>query len=162
MKRIENAVVKTGVLIQKRGKLLLIKEKGWANKKYLWNIVKGTFDPQKDKDIFETAKREAWEEAGATIRVRDILNILFLKKRPGVFIQFNFVADLVGSRVAIANRNMQRKYREDITELRFFTKEELRRMRRNKFIGERTYQSVRAWLRGERHSKSLLPKLNTY
>jgi len=153
-----------GILIQKGRKLLLIKERGWADKKYHWNIMKGSFDPEKDADLFGAAKREAQEETGASIRIKNLLNILYLKKPPGVFIQFNFVADLIGSNVVIASRKKQRSYRfdEDIIELRFFNKTELEKMKKKEFIGERAYLSVQAWLRKENYPTKLLHSVKNY
>ena len=159
-----NAIVKVGILIQKGRELLLIKERGWADKKYHWNIVKGSFDPKKDADLFETAEREAKEEAGASIRIKNLLNILYLKKLSGVFMQFNFVVDLVGSNVTIANKKKQRSYslNEDIIELRFFSKTELEKMKKKEFIGERAYLSVQAWLREKNYPTKLLRSVKNY
>lgn len=164
MQQMNNAIVKVGVLIQKGHKLLLIKERGWADKKYHWNIVKGSFDPKKDVDLFGTAKREAREEAGASIRIKNLLNILCLNKPPGVFIQFNFIADLIGSNVVIASKKKQKSYNpdEDIVELRFFSKTELKKMSKKEFIGERAYLSVQAWLQGKKYPTKLLRSIKNY
>jgi len=160
----DNLVIKVGVLIQKNKGLILIREKSWMDGLYHWNIIKGTFEPEKDRDFIATAKRESREEANASINVVGLLNILYLRKNKRSFIQFNFVADLVGSRFYISPKRKQRKFRkdEDIVEVKMFTKRELRNMKKKDFIGERTYTTIQDWLRGRKHEKDLIKKVRTY
>ena len=58
--------------------LLAMKKKGFGRGK--WNGIGGKFDPKKDKNIIETAKRELREEVGVTtkeIREMAILNFFY-------------------------------------------------------------------------------------
>ncbi|KKQ21749.1 MAG: hypothetical protein US36_C0014G0009 [Candidatus Wolfebacteria bacterium GW2011_GWC1_37_10] len=147
-----NAIIKVGVLIESKERLLLIKEQTWQDKKYYWNFIKGTFEPDKDKDLLATAKRESKEEANVRIDVHSILNITYLKKN-GVYIQINFIARLVGNKYGLSSKNDQKKFRddqqEDIIDIRLFTKEELKKMHRKDFIGERTFQTIQDWISGK-------------
>ena len=131
---------------------------------YHWNIIKGTFEPEKDKDFIETAKRESREEANASINVVGLLNILYLRKNKRSFIQFNFVANLIGSKFHISQRHKQRKFRkdEDIAEVKMFTKKEVKNIRKGDFIGERTYITIKDWLKNKKSQRGLIKKVRTY
>lgn len=157
-------IIKIGALIEKNGKLLLIKEKGWQDTQYHWNIIKGTFEPRRDKDLFQAVLREAREEANASITIKGLLNILYLKKHHRSLIQFNFVADLVGSHYKVSRREDQKKYRrdEEVTDVKLFTKKDLKRMKRREFIGERTYYAIQQWLRGKRYPARIVQTLQEY
>lgn len=159
-----DVTIKIGLLIEKHGKLLLIKEKSWQDKQYHWNIIKGTFEPGRDKDLLQAVAREAREEANASIGIKGLLNILYLRKHHKSYIQFNFIADLVGSRYAVSYKKDQKKYRrdEEIIDIKLFTKKDLRRMKRREFIGERAYYTIRQWLRGERYPLRLVKALQDY
>ena len=162
MKR--DIIIKAGVLIVKHSKLLLIKERRGRDGKYCWNIVKGTFEPEKDRDFVETATREAKEEANASITIKNLLHVLYLKERERIFIQFNFVADLVGTRFAVSPKEKQRTYRkdEDIIDVRLFSKRDLKNMKRAEFMGARAYRAIQDWLKGERHELGLLKTVNNF
>jgi 8-oxo-dGTP diphosphatase/2-hydroxy-dATP diphosphatase len=55
--------------------LLAMKKKGFGQRK--WNGVGGRFDPEKDRNIIETAKRELREEIGVT--TKEIKEMAILK-----------------------------------------------------------------------------------
>jgi ADP-ribose pyrophosphatase YjhB (NUDIX family) len=162
----DNAVFKIGVLIEHRNQLVLIKEKKKRDGKYYWNFVKGTFEVEKDKDPFATAHREAKEEANAKIRIKYLLNVLYLKKHEIAYIQFNFIAELVGKSFGLSKKADQKKFREDeaedIIDIRLFSKKELIAMKRSEFIGERTYQSIHDWIKGKKHPLDVLKILSKF
>ncbi len=151
--------IKCGVLIQKKNRLLLIRERNSIDGQYYWNIIKGSFEPQKDKNIFNTAKREAWEEARAKIHLKNLFKIFIVHDSYRVLIQFNFMADLIGSSFRLAKPAKQYKYRrgEDIKDIRLFSKKELKKINKKEFISERTYLSVKEWLK---NNKKGLKNLN--
>lgn len=157
-------IIKIGALIEKNGKLLLIKEKGWQDTQYRWNIIKGTFEPRRDRDLLQAAQREAKEEANASIRIKGLLNILYLEKHHRSLIQFNFIADLVGSHYGVSLRENQKKYRrdEEIVDVKLFTKKALKRMNRKEFMGERTYYAIHQWLRGNKYPARIVQTLQEY
>ncbi len=145
-----NAILKIGVLIEDKGKLLLIKEQGWQDGRYKWNIIKGTYDPLKDEDLTDTATRESFEEAKAKIQIKSLLNILYLKKNNQPFIQFNFVAKLKSIKktqkksTELLTHDDGRK--ENIVEVKFFNKDELKQLKLNELMGERTHVAIKDWL----------------
>lgn len=67
-----------GFLIRKNNRekelLLARKKKGFGQRK--WNGVGGRFDPEKDKNIIETAKRELKEEVGVTTKEIEEMAVL--------------------------------------------------------------------------------------
>ncbi|MBI2630811.1 NUDIX hydrolase [Candidatus Nomurabacteria bacterium] len=151
-----NINLKVGVLASHKGSLLLIKEINSKDKKYYWNIIKGTFDSEKDKDILATAHREAIEEAGVKISIEGFLNIITKSKKGGITIQINLIANLTSKKLKIASRGDQLKENEDIREVKFYTKKELRKMKKDDFMNERAFIAIRGWLNGKKNDISLL------
>ncbi|MEK7657775.1 MAG: NUDIX hydrolase [Patescibacteria group bacterium] len=152
--------IKIGVLIQKNDSLLLIKEKYDQNRAYRWNIIKGTFEPEADKNIITAAKRESEEEAGACVDINHILNIFFLKRKNKLTIQFNFLASLTKETLKISDKKEQKQREENIAELRFFNKEELKKIKKEEFINTRAYLAVQDWIEGKRYNLELLQILS--
>lgn len=160
-------ILKVGVLIERRGQLLLIKELNWRNKKYLWNIIKGTFDSVKDKDLLDTALREAKEEANARVKIKNLSNILYLKKHGTTLVQFNFVATLADlhwnpEKFARIQNKHDDGHKEDIIEVKFFSPRDLIKIPKKELMGERTYVSIKSWLQKESLSKDSLKILKDY
>jgi len=157
-------IIKIGVIIEKGGKLLLIKEKSRRDGIYYWNIIKGSFDLKKDKELMSAAKRESTEEANANIKIKGIANILYLRKKGRLLIQFNFWASLIGSNFHISPKMEQRKYGEgeDIIDAKMFSRKELTAMRRKDFMGVRAYTAIDAWLKGRWVRKDLIKVLESY
>ena len=110
--------------------------------------------------FFATAHREAEEEANAKIKIKNLLNTLYLKKQGKIYIQFNFIAELVGNKFGLSKKTAQKKFRkngtEEIVDIRLFSKKELHAMKRSEFIGERTYVSIHDWLKGKKHPLDVL------
>jgi len=145
--------IKIGVLAIERNKLLLIKELNSSDGKYYWNIIKGTFEPTKDKDFFEAAKRESREEAGIEIKLVNLINIVYLRKRDRKIIQFNFKALIKKSTPKLSIKNQYKVKNEDIMKVKFFTKKELKKMKKQEFINIRTFLTIRDWI--ENKNKNL-------
>ncbi len=154
--------LKVAVLVEKSGKLLLIRERLHRDWPYRWNMVKGSFEPEKDRDFVSAARRECSEEACARVNITKLQNVLYLYRRETnkAFVQFNFVGKLVGSRFGVPSRSIQKKHSEDIVDVRLFNKSELRAMKKSEFIGERAYSTIHEWLRGApRHSLESLKRI---
>ena len=145
--------IKIGVLAIERNKLLLIKELNSSDGKYYWNIIKGIFEPTKDKDFFEAAKRESREEAGIEIKLVNLINIVYLRKRDRKIIQFNFKALIKKSTPKLSIKNQYKVKNEDIMKVKFFTKKELKKMKKQEFINIRTFLTIRDWI--ENKNKNL-------
>jgi len=145
--------IKIGVLAIERNKLLLIKELNSSDGKYYWNIIKGIFEPTKDKDFFEAAKRESREEAGIEIKLVNLINIVYLRKRDRKIIQFNFKALIKKSTPKLSIKNQYKVKNEDIMKVKFFTKKKLKKMKKQEFINIRTFLTIRDWI--ENKNKNL-------
>jgi len=135
-------VIKIGVLIERRGMLLLIEEKKDEKSSYKFNIVKGTFDA-KDKSFERTAVRESLEEAGVEIKVKKLFNSFVVKRSDQTIVQLNFLASFVKSRSLSKNKEIENEY---IGKASFFQKGQLLKMREEDFISKRAYQSVKKWV----------------
>lgn len=153
-------VFKVGVLVEKEGKLLLIKEKTVRDNQYYWNIVKGTFEVDRDPDLFTAAKREVKEEGGLDeIEITDVQSITFLNKEDKFFIQVNLLASTKKEpdenlRVDVKN--------EDIVDARFFGREELESMKDDDFLNERARLTIKEWLAGKKYPKEIIQLLTDY
>jgi 8-oxo-dGTP pyrophosphatase MutT (NUDIX family) len=154
--------LKAGIVILHKGKVLLIKEKNNRTGKYAWNIVKGTFEPGRDKSIEATAIRESMEEAGAKIKLKYLLGTYYLQDGKNALMMFTFIADLLNrTNVGIAPKEAQASYREgeDIVETRFFTRSELKKLKPKDFVGLRGYLAVKDYLDGRKLPLSALKTL---
>jgi|AntAceMinimDraft_9_1070365.scaffolds.fasta_scaffold120873_2 ADP-ribose pyrophosphatase YjhB (NUDIX family) len=138
--------IKIGVLVEKNNKLLLIKELNSSNGKYYWNIIKGTFESTRDKDFFKTAKRECKEEAGIEIKLIRLINVIYLNKKYRRVIQFNFIALIKKGIPRLLSKKQHKIKNEDIIEIKFFTKNEIKKIKKSEFIDIRAFLTVRDWL----------------
>lgn len=152
----KNIVIKISALIVSHGTLLLMKEKSSRDNQYHWNIIGGTYEPKKDRNLLEAIQREAMEEAGAGIKNIKLLNIFEVEREQKTIIQFIFLANLKSKNFRLAPRHEQKKRGEDIIEIRFFNKKVLRKMRRKDFFGDRSYLAVKNWLMGGKELFRLL------
>lgn len=153
--------LKAGVVIIHRGQVLLIRERNNRTGWYGWNIVKGTFEPDKDASIMETAKREAREEAGVIIKLRHLLGMYYLLDGQTALMMITFTANLLDSQVGVAPTKIQTTYRksEDIIETKFFTKQELLKMVPADFVGLRGYLAIQDYLKGKYFPLEMLKTL---
>lgn len=141
--------LKVGVIARYRGRVLLIRERNNRTHRYAWNIIKGTFEPYKDDSIFDTAIREAREEANAKIKLKYFLATYYLLDGRDALMMFTFVADLIDPRVQVSPQKLQAQYGNDnVIEVRLFTKQQLSRLKPKDFIGMRGYLATRDYLKG--------------
>ena len=146
-------IIKIGVLIENKNKLFLIKELNDSNGKYYWNIIKGTFEPEKDRDFLETAKRECKEEAGISVKINYLQSIMYLKRKDTL--QFNFGASIKKGIPKVPKDKEQKKRSENIMEIKFFNKKELRIMKEKDFMNERAFKAIENWIKGKRNKYCL-------
>ncbi len=64
-------------------------------------------------------------------------------------VQFNFLARSKNE-AQIASTKAQEELGENITELKWFTKEEIQKMDANEFISLRTYELLHDWILGKK------------
>lgn len=139
--------IKVGVIItDNKESILLIKEKTEAEARPLWNIIKGTYGDVKNESILEAAIREGFEEAGVKIELTGLAGCYVSLSRNEAWTQFTFLAKIKKGKPHLAAQKEQRSRNEFICELRWFTKTELMKMKKNEFISNRIYQIVKNWL----------------
>ncbi|MDD5289963.1 MAG: NUDIX hydrolase [Patescibacteria group bacterium] len=160
--QVYNAIIKIGILVEHQNKLLLIKELNSSDGKYYWNIIKGTFESDKDKNFISAAVRECKEEARIGIKVKHLLNIIYLsdKNKNKYVIQLNFIADIIKGLPKLAKKDSQKKLNEDIIELKFFTKKELKKLKKSDLMNERSFFVVRDWLKSKRYNLDVFLFIN--
>ena len=146
--------IKVGVLVGNKNKLLLIKELNDSNGKYYWNIIKGTFEPKKDRDFLETAKRECKEETGVSVKIKYLQSIMYVHKKNTT--QFNFGASIKKGIPKIPKPSDQKKRKENIIEVKFFNKKELVKMKEGDFMNKRAFLSAKNWVKGKRNDLGIL------
>ncbi len=156
----QNISLKVGVLVLLKERLLLIKEKNRHDGKYYWNIIKGTFDPRQDDSLVKTAEREAREEAGVNIKVKDIFNIFEVRWGDGITLQFNFLSECKSAKIILSSKEFQKEQSEDIIEARFFNKVEIKKMKRRDFYSERAFIVISQWIKNKDSDRSVFYSLN--
>ncbi|EKD69939.1 MAG: hypothetical protein ACD_46C00693G0002 [uncultured bacterium] len=139
--------IKIGVIItDKSERILLIKEKISKNPIPLWNIIKGSYGDF-DETVFDAALRECKEEAGVEIELTSLLGSYISQQGNDVRVQFTFIGRILGGVPTLANKADQLLRNESISELKWFTKEDVNNLHKNEFISLRTYAMIRDWLK---------------
>lgn len=154
--------LKAGVVVYRKRRVLLIRELNRNTKCYKWNIIKGTFEPGKDASILETAIREAKEEANAKIKLKHFLSTYYLLYKQNAITMFTFSAELLNQNVKALPQNIQAKYGEDnIIEVKFFTKQELLKLKPEDFIDTRGYFAIHDYLKGTKFPLKIINVIST-
>jgi len=138
-------LLKIGVLAQKNNKLLLIKEKNANNGLYYWNIIKGTFEPKKDVDLLACAQRECLEEAGVKIQLKKIVSVFNYERPRHINIQINFLADIINNKGIWSNLPKRPIKGEQIIHKEFFSKRDLKKLKKSELMNERSCAAVEDW-----------------
>lgn len=141
---------KIGVLVvDNNDRLLLIKEKIKKNPEPRWNIIKGSYGDNGDETIFEAAKRECQEEMSIEVELTNSLGCYIAQKEADIRIQFNFLANIISGEPSIPKQEQQNLLNENISEFKWFSKEELGNISKDEFISNRIYEIVNNWIKGE-------------
>lgn len=148
--------IKISALIIKNNKILLIKELNDYNKKYCWNLVKGTFDLQKDRGIKDALQRECLEEINAKIKIKKLLNTVYYRDQGNARVLFNFLCSLQDKNVFLSNKKIQTLYKENIKEIKFFTKKEIQKIKKEAFMNEAIYVSVKNFIKSKENFKEII------
>lgn len=130
-----NITIKTTTLVYKREKVLLIKE--WSKKKngYFWNVIKGTFNPEKDRALEQAVVREAKEEIGLDIKVKNILSIFEINKDSGFLLQANFISTPANKSTPSLPKIFEQD--EEIIEFSWFSYKEFKKIDRKDLMDKR-------------------------
>lgn len=144
--------VKVSIIIKNdENKILLLKEKSDKHDKPLWNIVKGTYGDNGDENIYDAAKRECLEETSTEVELLSALGAYISKKDEKIRIQFNFEAKIVKGTPQVAEQEDQYERNEAIYEVRWFTFNEVQKLKANDFISNRIYQTIQNYMKGDRY-----------
>src|SRR6056297_3258045 len=142
--------IKIGVIItDDKNRILLIKEKIKKNDKALWNIIKGSYGDNKE-NIFKTSRRECLEEIGVNIKIEDLQGCYIAQKNTTNYVMIVFNAKITKGEPHPKPSEEQRNKNEDIREIKWFTKKEVSRMRKNDFISSRINFIINDWLKNNK------------
>ncbi len=141
--------IKVGSLIVKENKIFLIKEKIEKNNISLWNIIKGTYEENSDKTIFDAAIRECKEEVSVEVKLISALGCYIAQENDKVRVQFNFLTEIINGIPALPDKKEQTQRGECISELKWFSKKEILQMNSSEFISNRTYLALMDWIKGD-------------
>jgi len=145
MKKLE---IKITALIVEDNKILLIKERNTDDQKYYWNLVKGSFDPREDNNLFDTVARECQEEINTKVKIKKLINVIYYRKGEKIRIQFSFLCHGHVQKAFLSNMSNQKLRNEDIVEIKLFTKNQLKLIKKKEFMNERIYLTIKDFLKG--------------
>lgn len=137
---------KVGIIVTNSDSLLLIKEKLDYNNRSLWNIVKGSYEG--GESIEEATIRECHEEASLEVDLLGSLGVYVSQADGKVRVQFNFLARAKNGKARIAAQEEQKERGEEISEARWFSREDAAKLNPEDFVTNRAYQLVQDYLQG--------------
>lgn len=144
--------LKVGVIITDASgqKILLIQEKLAKKDCPLWNIIKGTYGDNGDETIFEVAIRECQEETSTNVELTKALGCYVSKDGEKIRIQFNFLAKIISGEPKLPKHEDQVERDESISDIKWFTKDEVSKMNPDEFVSSRTYELITSYLAGNK------------
>ncbi|MBA3047621.1 NUDIX hydrolase [Patescibacteria group bacterium] len=152
--------IKVGIIItDNQDNILLLKEKIKKNPTPLWNIVKGSYGDMGQETIFETAIRECQEEACVKVVLTGSLGFYTAQKKEKISTIITFTAKIVEGAPRIAKENEQLIRDEDISELKWFNKEEILKMKNKEFISNRVYIIIQNWIKKNHYPLNIIKQV---
>lgn len=150
--------LKVCCIVTKASKVLLIKEWSENKKEYLWNIVKGTFEGDIDKDLFNCVRREIAEEAKLNADPTDFLGVVN-KNGFSTRVYFGFLCKI--SKIVDVDKKFSEKHvlGEDITDVKWFDLSEIRKLKEDQFVNDVSYYFVQKWLGGKIYPLEILKEI---
>lgn len=150
--------LKVCCVVAKANKVLLIKEWSENKKDYLWNIVKGTFEGDIDKDLVSCVKREIEEEAKLGASPTGFLGVVN-KNGFSTRVYFGFLCKL--SKIINLDKKLSEKHvsGEDITEVKWFDLPEIKELKEDQFVNDVSYYFVQRWLSGKIYPLEILKEI---
>ncbi len=135
----KNIQIKVGVIVfNNRKEILLIRERYGPEEPYRWNVIKGTYAKIPGKipkeSIFEAAIRECQEEAGIKVKLIRFIGNTNISTREKERIQFNFLAQTLSKSPKLSNKQEQARRKEDIKDIKWFSKKEIDKMQPAQFM----------------------------
>lgn len=144
-----NNIIKiTNLIIKDDGEFLMIKE--WSKKKrgYFWNIIKGTFDPERDLDVLRALDRETEEEVNLPCDTVGLLGIFQGIENGNFLLHFNFLSK--------PRQNITPKLPqefgpdEEIIDYQWISKEKFDEMGMDEFMSDKVRLIVDQWYRDKK------------
>ena len=132
--------IKVTAIIARGNNLLLIKE--WSKKRrgYFWNVVKGTYDSKKDKDLISAISREAREEVSLSLKVTGLASVFILKRKNNMTVQFNFSCQALSGKRSKLRKRYEKN--EKIIASAWFSKGELIKLGVKQLFNMRTKKII--------------------
>lgn len=151
---------KIGVIItDNKNKVLMLKEKIKKNPIPLWNIIKGTYGDEGVENIFETAIRECKEEAGVDVDLMFSLGCYISQKKEKTSTIITFEAIIKNGSPHLAKKREQLSRDECISEMRWFSNDELKKMKKEEFISNRIYSIIQDWLDDKKYPLNIIKQV---
>jgi ADP-ribose pyrophosphatase YjhB (NUDIX family) len=155
-----NNKIKIGVIItNKKGHVLLIKEKIQKNDKALWNIIKGTYGDHKNEDVFQASKRECLEEIGVDIEINEFQGCYIAQINTTNYTMLIFNAQIKQGKPQLKSQAEQITRNEDIREFKWFSKQEILNMKKNEFISNRIHFIINDWIQNKKSSINYIKQI---
>ena len=147
------------IVVDEHDRILLLKEKVKKNDRPLWNIIKGTYGDNGEETIFEAAKRECEEEASIEVELTGSTGCYITGEQDNYGLQFNFIGSITKGEPKVADQNEQESREENISEVRWFSREEIIALPEEEFISKKIYRMVQDWLKNENHPVSIFKQI---
>jgi len=139
--------LKVCCVVKKDDEILLIKEWSEAKKDYFWNVIKGTFEGDIDKNLFDCAIREMDEEAHVNALPTDFLGVVN-KNGFSTRVYFGFLCTVNND--TDKPKGVKKMIKgEDIKEIKLFSLIDLKSMKVEQFINDVAYYFIQKTLNGE-------------
>jgi len=139
--------IKVAVIIYKNNKILLIKEKIKKFSDPKWNIIRGSYDKE-GESIIETAIREAFEESKVSIKLTNCIGIFTQRSNNKLRIYYAFNAETADDPI-VPEEETQKQNDEFISEVGWFSKEEILNISPEKMIDPIIYDILHASIEGK-------------
>ncbi len=152
--------IKVGIIItNNQNKILLLKEKIKKKPTPLWNIIKGSYGDTDQETIFETAIRECQEEACVKVVLTGSSGCYIAQKKDKISTIITFIAKIIKGTPCLAKENEQLLRNENISELKWFSIEEILKMKNEEFISNRIYIIIQNWIKGNHYPLDIIKQV---
>lgn len=135
--------IKVAALVKnKKDEVLLIQERYGENNEPKWNLIKGTFDNE-NETLADCIIREIKEEAGLRAKNPILIKIFHYGDAGSRKILFVFLVNKFVGKVSLAPIDKQKKRGEDISNFKWFSQKEIKKLSKRECIGSYVYLSFK-------------------
>lgn len=146
------------IIIDNNENILLIKEKNKANNIPLWNVIKGTYGDNGDETVFDAALRECKEEVSLSVKLINSIGCYISNQNDKIRIQFNFLAEADGN-PRLPSKKEQLSRNEDISEIKWFSKKEILKIKPEEFISNRIFFLILDWISDKKYPLEIFKQI---